>query len=218
MNKSSKRLKQANRHRQFLIDATLDSIAEIGIARTSVSEIIQRANLSRGMIHLHFGSKDHLLVAAVKKYAEYYYQHLDQYLENAGTSAQHRLEAIVCYDLDESVLNKWSINIWCAFRGESRERKEIATYTGTRDEKLKHLMYRAFREIADSYSIGDGSSLLAQDATHGTQAILEGMWTDYSLHPDAFDRSVAKRIVFRFLASLFPRHFDLDGAKCEYNP
>ncbi len=212
MKKNTKRKKLADQNRQILIEATLDSIAGIGIARTSVSEIVQRANLSRGMIHLHFGSKDNLLTAAVKQTGEVYYAHLEEFLANAGSLAKNRLAAVVHCDLDEQVLNRQSINIWYAFRGKAREGEEIANYTGTRDKRLNYLVYRALKELADSEGHSD-PSLVARDVTHGVLALLEGMWTDFLLHPDAFDRSVAKRIIFRFLASLFPMHFNVDGAK-----
>jgi TetR/AcrR family transcriptional repressor of bet genes len=43
-------------------------------------------------------------------------------------------------------------------------------------------------------------------------AMIEGLWVDYLLHPEDFDRVRAIRICFRFLAALYPQHFDLNGA------
>ncbi len=212
MKEDSKRKKLAEQNRQALIDATLDSIAEIGIAQTSVSEIIRRANLSRGMIHLHFGSKDNLFIAAVMQTGEVYYEHLEKFLANAGNPAQKRLAAIVDCDLDKKVLNKRSISIWYAFRGEAREGNAISNYTDTRDKRLNTLIYKLCRELADIEGIAE-PALVARDATHGTLALLEGMWTDFLLHPNAFDRKRAKRIIFRFLSALFPMHFDINGTK-----
>ncbi|MCP4492329.1 MAG: TetR family transcriptional regulator [Gammaproteobacteria bacterium] len=209
---TSKRKKLAEQNRQTLIDATLDSIAEIGIAGTSVSEIIRRANLSRGMIHLHFGSKDNLLVAAVMRAGEDYYEHLEIFLANAANPAQDRLAAIIDCDLDERVLNKRSVNIWYAFRGEAREGKAISKYTDTRDARLNTLIYQTFRGLTDIKN-SDEAAVVARDATLGTLALLEGMWTDFLLHSDVFERERAKRIIFRFLAALYPMHFDIDGAK-----
>ena len=60
------------RNRLSLIEAVLDSVAEKGISETSVSEIIQRAELSRGMIHLHFGGKDNLVNEAARYSSEQY--------------------------------------------------------------------------------------------------------------------------------------------------
>ncbi len=212
MKKDSTRKKLADLNRQALIEATLDSISEIGIAQTSVSEITQRANLSRGMIHLHFSSKDNLFIAAAMQTGERYYEHLEKFLANAGTLAQSRLAAIIDCDLDKKVLNRRSINIWYAFRGEAREREAISNYSDTRDQRLNTLIYQAFRELANIEDY-DEPAQVARDATYGTLALLEGIWTDFLLHPDAFDRKGAKRVVFRFLTALFPIHFTTNGAK-----
>ena len=76
--KGSKRNPEASR--RALIEATLDTIAEDGITDTSVSSIIERAGLSRGMIHLHFGGKDNLLTEAARFFSEEYYAEMDRML------------------------------------------------------------------------------------------------------------------------------------------
>ena len=55
--------KRREQIRLRLIEATIRSIVEIGLPDTTVSSIMERAGLSRGMLHLHFGSKDELLEA-----------------------------------------------------------------------------------------------------------------------------------------------------------
>ncbi len=203
-----KRKELAKKNRQAMIDATLSSVAELGVAQTSVTEIVNRAGLSRGMIHLHFGGKENLLVAAAKQSAERYFDVLDKFLEAAGAKPQEIVAAVVNADLDERVMNPGSVKIWYAFRGAARDRAMIAQFSDTRDARLNNLIYRAFREICDQSQIPD-SSTVARDATHGTLALLEGMWTDYLLHPDLFDRQIARRIVFRFLSGILPDHFEL---------
>ena len=195
-----------------LIEATLDSIAEIGFARTSVSEIIDRAKLSRGMIHLHFGGKDALVEEAVKYSSADYYDSLYTLLNTAGPEPQESVEAIIRSDLSEEVLNKRTVNLWYAFRGESRERKALAAYSDTRDARLRNLAFEAYLKIARQSAVTEPENA-AKDATNGTLALLEGMWTDFLLHPESFDRDVAMRTIFRFLSALFPKHFDLNGAR-----
>ena len=41
--------------------------------------------------------------------------------------------------------------------------------------------------------------------------MMEGFWTDYLLHPDAFDRKHCKDVVLRFLCMMFPLSIGLDG-------
>jgi TetR/AcrR family transcriptional repressor of bet genes len=197
--------------RRLLIEATLDSIVEVGFSNTSISEIVSRARLSRGMVHLYFYNKDALLVAAARHSAEVYYGTLSEQLETAGSSPQAVLETVVLSDLGEELLNERSIKVWFAFRGEAHANAAIAQYSDTRDDYLRELIFKAFAEIATAQGMPEPEKV-ARDATHGTLALLEGMWTDYLLHSDSFSRASAARIIFRFLSALFPRHFSLDGA------
>ena len=91
-----------------------------------------------------------------------------------------------------------------------RERDKIALYTDTRDKKLNTLLFRSFRKLAKAEGMIDAAAV-ARDATHGTLAMLEGLWGDFLLHPDSFDRRQSRRMVLRFLNALFPSSFDLDG-------
>ncbi len=206
-----KRRQGAEKNRAILIEATLDCIAENGIARTSVSEIINRADLSRGMIHLHFSGKENLLVAAAQSASDGYFKNLDQLLKIKGKAPRHLLEALILSDLDEKVLNQRTVRIWYALRGEAQENPKIAQYSDTRDDRLRSFAYDALFEIVESKN-PEEAEMAARDITHGLLALLEGMWTDYLLHPNAFSRETARRIPFRFLAALLPGHFDLEGA------
>ncbi|MEQ9241079.1 TetR family transcriptional regulator C-terminal domain-containing protein [Roseovarius indicus] len=208
-----RRAQLRERNRLALIEATLDCVAEIGFARTSVSTIIDRAGLSRGMIHLHFNGKDGLMDAAVQHASDLYYQNLYMLLEKVRPSAwpQERIEAVIRSDLSETILNQNNVRIWYAFRGEARERQSIRSFSDTRDDRLRGLLFQAFLTITRA-SYAHDPAQIARDATHGTLAFLEGMWADYLIHPDAFDRNEACRIIFRFLSALFPQHFDLRGA------
>lgn len=52
-----------------LIDATIESIAQVGYARTSVGEICTRSGVSRGGLFRHFDSRLSLVVAAAEEVA-----------------------------------------------------------------------------------------------------------------------------------------------------
>jgi AcrR family transcriptional regulator len=49
-----------------LLDAVLETLAESGYAATSTTEIARRSGLTRGAQLHHFGTKDHMMVAAVE--------------------------------------------------------------------------------------------------------------------------------------------------------
>lgn len=194
------------RSRQALIAAALDSIAEHGITDASVSRIIERAGLSRGMIHLHFGGKDNLLVAAAEAFSRDYYDEMERQLAGHAEDPSARIMAVVRADLSEAILNERSAAIWHAFRGRSGAHAGIARFSDTRDRRLRGMIREAFVALAGIDGTPDGVTV-AREATYGTLALLEGMWTDYLSHPKAFSRTDAERIVGRFLGGMFPGHF-----------
>ncbi len=208
---SDRRSQLRERNREALVEATLDCVAELGIARSSVSEIIARAGLSRGMIHLHFETKDNLLKAAIERANEIYYDELEVLLRQAGPSPQETIDAVIRSDLSENVLNRRYISIWYAFRGEAREREVFRRLNDTRDERMRTIILEAFLPMLREQGTPD-AELVARDATDGLIALLEGMWNDYLLHPDAFDRDQACRVAFRFIAGLLPDYFTFAGA------
>ncbi len=193
-------------NRRALIAATLDTIAEIGITDTTVSKIIQRANLSRGMIHLHFGGKNQLLAAAAKSFAEEYFAEMDRHVQQAGDDPKAVIMAVVQADLGDVLMNERSTRIWHAFRGAANTSDAIALYSSTRDERLRTTVHTAFKSIAKDYGDVD-DSVLARDATFGLLVMLEGMWVDYLSNANAFSRDVAASIIRRFIKGLFPNHF-----------
>ena len=200
------------KNRLGLIEATIKAISELGYANASVSEIIKNAGLSRGMIHLHFGSKDNLILEAAKHASERYHAFLETCLKCAGPSPQEQVEAIVKHDLSEDVLNATSVRVWYELRGAIYFQKELASYSDTRDERLRSVLFRLFSELSISYDLNDTTQETAEDVTFTFLALMEGMWTDFLLHQTNFQRANAKRSVFRFLRTLFPDHFDLTGA------
>lgn len=56
--------------RRALLDAAVESLIEVGFARTTTLEVQRRADVSRGALLHHFPSKAELLVAAVAHLAE----------------------------------------------------------------------------------------------------------------------------------------------------
>ncbi|MCI2399642.1 TetR family transcriptional regulator C-terminal domain-containing protein [Aliiroseovarius subalbicans] len=189
-----------------MIRATLESISEVGITDTTVSRIIEKAGLSRGMVHLHFGGKTQLLAAAAQAFSDEYYFGIDRHVQKVGHAPERIIMAVVTADLSEELLNERATRILHAFRGAASTHTGIAEVSGTRDDRLRDMIRAAFSKIAADYPDED-PDVLARDATFGLLALLEGMWSDYLLNPNAFSREVAKSIVCRFIGGLFPDHF-----------
>jgi len=52
--------------RQQLIDATIESVAELGLQGTTINSISKKAGLSSGIISHYFGGKQGLIEATVR--------------------------------------------------------------------------------------------------------------------------------------------------------
>ena len=198
--------------RNQLITAALDTIAEIGIGDTTVTRIIDRAGLSRGMIHLHFGGKSQLLAAAAKSFSESYYQEVEHSVQAAGSDPEAIILSVVRADLGDTLMNERTTRIWHAFRGAAGTDPGIASYSNTRDKRLREILHSGFSEIAKSYDDARAPDL-TKTATYGLLAMLEGMWVDYLANSNSFSRREAIAIVCRLMSGLFPRHFLDQGKK-----
>ncbi len=195
-----------------MIDATLASIAEIGLIRTSVSEIIDRAGLSRGMIHLHFKGKENLIAAAAEYSYHQYYARLDAAVAQGHPDPQFRIESMVLCDLSEAGLNEHVTRLNHEFQGGVRAYPALAPHADTRDIRLRAMFDEAFLALLTATGQDDPKAF-AHDLTVATVSMVEGMWVDFMLHPENFDRNRAARIIFRMLAGALPSYFDLEGAK-----
>ena len=190
--------------RMALIEATLDSIAEDGLTETTVSNIIARAGLSRGMVHLHFGSKDKLLGEAAQVFSARYYAAMDRMLGPDPMSPEARVMTIVAADLSPVLLNRRDASIWHAFRGAASSQPQIARYSSIQDDRLVAELRQALEALCPA---GPEASQLAGDATYGTLCLLEGMWVHYMTDPARFSRTDSFLLVRRLLAGLFPGRF-----------
>ncbi|WP_198389293.1 TetR/AcrR family transcriptional regulator [Roseovarius faecimaris] len=194
------------RHREALITATLDLIAEIGVPETTVSRIIERAGLSRGMIHLHFGGKDQLLIAAAQSFSASFSAEMETQLACAGDDPADVILTAIEAEMSAPLMNERSARIWHAFRGIANPSPEIAHECGTRGGLARDALLRAFRQLAKETRAPDPETL-AQDASYGTMALLEGVYVDYLANTGRFSRTDALRAIRRYLAGLFPERF-----------
>ncbi len=194
------------RHRLSLIEATADAIAEHGLAAVSVSRILEKAGLSRGMVNLHFSSKNNLLLAVAEQFSEDYTRHWIAAMDRAGARPEARLRAIIDADFDPAVLNRRTMAVWFAFRGEAHSSPEYMPYIDSRDARMQQTITSICRELCEA---GGNISTDPQIAALSIIALLEGLWTDYYLHPDRFDRDTARAVVLHTARAFFPQSFDL---------
>src|SRR5581483_9417682 len=80
--------------RAQIIDCAIDTIAQLGFARSSVDQIARRAGVSKGVITYHFPSKEEIVDAVVEKVVAAGRSHMEPRIM-AETSAEGRLRAYI---------------------------------------------------------------------------------------------------------------------------
>ena len=75
-------------NRDRLIAAGYEILAEKGVEATTVKEIAQRANVSPGLFHYYFTSKDELLLAVLQEAGERLKKRILQELHTGGSAAR----------------------------------------------------------------------------------------------------------------------------------
>lgn len=92
------RMPQAERRRLTrgkLLDATIESLIDVGYHRTTTVEVGERAELSRGAQLHHFPSKADLLVAAIEHLADERSQEIEAALEARLEAGEEPIDAMV---------------------------------------------------------------------------------------------------------------------------
>lgn len=76
--------------RRELAVATLQTLADLGYARTSLREIAQNSEFSHGVLHYYFADKRDLIIQAVRQYEEVCVTRYDDVVANASTAEELR--------------------------------------------------------------------------------------------------------------------------------
>jgi AcrR family transcriptional regulator len=77
-----------------IVEAMRASVAQRGIAGSTFDRVAREAGVSRGLLHYYFGSKERLLVEAVRRESELRSQSLDQAVAGAH-GADELIDALV---------------------------------------------------------------------------------------------------------------------------
>jgi AcrR family transcriptional regulator len=124
--------------RRALLDAAVESLIEVGFARTTTLEVQRRAEVSRGALLHHFPSKAELLVAAVDHLAEMRARELKQLAGQLPSESDGRARTNAVLEL-----------LWQCFSGTFFQvAMELRTAART-DPELRPVLVAAERALRD---------------------------------------------------------------------
>jgi len=187
-----------------LIQATMRSIASHSLSDTTVSTVSGEAGLSRGIINLHFESKEKLLLETLNHVVDEYKTLWENALRKAGDSSAERLAALVHVDFHRSVCDRDKLSVWFAFWSETKSRPTYRKLCADRDREYDAMLLKLCTEITKE---GNYTGIDPEMAARGLAALTEGLWLDMLVNPRNTSRKKALNTSMAYLSHLFPEHF-----------
>ena len=195
-----------NANRQKLIEATIDSIAELGLSDTTVGAVVRRAGLSQGIVNLHFDTKEALLAETLRFLSVEWEAAWRDRLDRAAADGATQLQSMLLSAFEPSVFNRRKLAAWHAFYADSKHQAAYRAVAGPSDRLYLATLTDLCRQL-----IADGHyrDLEAKLVAKGLRSMTDGLCLDWLTSPRATSRAEARRICLQALRTSFPRHFPL---------
>lgn len=168
--------------RADLIAAAARSLAEVGVAGTSVREVAARAGVSPGLIRHHFGSMDNLIAETYRSVGDRVSATIDAAVLDAGDDPLAQLDAFLGANfrppiLDADLLSTW-LAFWSLVRRDSRVRDVHAEiYAGNRAQ-LERILTAIAASRAQPFDVRLTAIAIS--------AMVDGLWLEHCLDATTF--------------------------------
>ncbi|MBN9222088.1 MAG: TetR/AcrR family transcriptional regulator [Mesorhizobium sp.] len=191
---------------QRIIDATIELIAEEGLASVTMQRIAEHVGSSNALVVFHFRSKENLFRAALQYLSDQYDELWLQRVRAPGLSPVERLlGAVGCAQSFARQHPKW-VSVFVAF---SSDRKSMQIYNeiGLPSDLAYTAEARGFLvEIARS---GGYTGVDIDTLAESLNYLVHGAWYWDHLNPAGRGTDVLRKTMLLLLHQAFPRHFDL---------
>jgi TetR/AcrR family transcriptional repressor of bet genes len=202
--------------RQQLIEATIRSVANRGLADTTIATVAREAGLSQGIINLHFQTKERLLTETLRYLADEYRNACREAAARTDGSPAAGLTAMVELDFRRGICERNKLAVWFAFWGERKFRPTYRRICAERDRSYDDMVRGLCARLCEQGGYSEVDPVLVAD---GLSALTDGLWLDLLVRPESMTRDQARRISMTYLADAFPRHFErLRGASGGLSP
>jgi AcrR family transcriptional regulator len=134
--------------RAQLAAAALQTLAELGYARTSLRDIAQNSEFSHGVLHYYFSDKFELITYCVRQYKAECVKRYDSIVATAGSAAelQRGFGAAMAATLREDArLHR----LWYDLRNQSLFDDAFRTDVQEIDQSLERMIWRILTKFAD---------------------------------------------------------------------
>ena len=161
--------------RAQLASAALQTLAELGYARTSLREIAQNSEFSHGVLHYYFSDKEELLTHCVRQYEAECVTRYDELVATAGSAGQLKREfsAAMAQTLrTDAPMHR----LWYDLRNQSLFEESFRADVLEIDQRREAMIWRVVSRYAE---LAQMTVTLSPAAVY---AILDGLFQQALLH------------------------------------
>ena len=181
--------------RQSLIEAAARVLAERGAAGASVRTICAEAGVSPGLLRHYFDGIDALIAATYAWTDEKVSRWLSEAVQAAGDDPRARLFAYVTASFRKPIADAQLLATWIAFWSLIKARPDM--------ERLHAEIYGSYRRELESLLVACGVSReAAPHAAIAVTALVDGLWLELCLAPQAFSAEEAGAIAERWIDTM----------------
>lgn len=195
--------------RKQMLHAAAELICERGFSDTRISDVAKRAGVSSALVIYYFGTRDRLLVDALRYSEESFYDAAERMLSEVS-SLRERLSLLIKWtcvrDSADSIPGAWGLwfDLWAqAFRHE-----EVAPARVELDGRWRKMIV----DTVESADLPTGFDVRGFALTFS--ALLDGLSIQVALEDPEVDSDVAYEIAMRFAE----RELDLEPQKSIRRP
>jgi AcrR family transcriptional regulator len=173
--------------RARIIGAVVESIGEVGLARTTATEITRRAGVTWGAVQHHFGDKDGILLAVLEHSFDGFVERLGDVAEDASMEKRAARFVDRAWDHFSSPLYRSSFEILLDYSSRPRE-DGVPTWQTRMFEAWDRVWQRIFsdsvlprrrRFMLQHYTISTLSGLASTLMLEGGEASLRAAELDF---------------------------------------
>lgn len=148
MSKAPPRNDKFNERRAELGEAALQTLADLGYARTSLREIAQNSAFSHGVLHYYFTDKLDLILCSVRQYKARCVTRYDE-VTTRSTHFDELLEGFV-QALGETLRTETTMHrLWYDLRSQALFEEALRDDVEAIDKSLEKMIWRVMQRLSD---------------------------------------------------------------------
>jgi len=180
-----------------MLRAAAELICERGFGDTRIADVAKRAGVSSALVIYYFGTRDRLLVDALRYSEESGYEAAEKRLAELP-SLRERLSLLITWacvpDADNEIPGAWGL--WFDLWAQAFRHDEVKAGRVELDAHWRRMIVDAIKsaEASDELDVDIDARLFALEFS----ALLDGLWIQVALDDPEVDSKIACDIAMRF--------------------